>query len=114
MAETFNYTPTNSSTKSKAPRVKKISFGNGYQQIYGDGINSNLEKWSVTFIVNHSDRCTIEAFFNARAGYEFFNWTSAEVGATQKQYLCPDWTVTPLGNQMYTVAATFEEWAGLV
>ena len=115
-ATTFPATikPTTASQKSHTPRVKSIAFGNGYKQIYGDGINFNLEKWSLSWTVNDTDKQTIEDFFIAAKGYIYFNWTSTESGATQKQYLCPSWSIQPLGVNNYVVSASFEEWAGLI
>lgn len=114
MAETFSYIPTKDSTRAHQPRVKKIAFGNGYAQVYGDGINSNLEQWSLTFEEKDADKQTIEDFFSARGGYQYFNWTSPEAGATQKQYLCTNWQIKSLGAGFWSITATFEEWAGLV
>lgn len=114
MAETFTYQPTKNSPKSKAPRTKGIAFGNGYQQVYGDGLNANLESWSLEFTEDDADKQLIETFFDEHGGYQFFNWTSPESGAVQKQYLCPSWHSLPVGGGYYRITAVFKEWAGLV
>jgi phage-related protein len=116
MAATFPTTlePTIASQKSHTPRVKQIAFGNGYKQIYGDGLNSDTEKWSLGWTVNDTNKQTIEDFFSTAAGYNYFNWTSPETGATQKQYICPTWMIKPIGANFYEITATFEEWTGLV
>jgi len=115
MAETFPSTikPTTSSNRSQTPRVKSIAFGNGYLQITNDGINNNLEKWNLSFILNDTDKQTVEDFFDTAGGVNFFNWTSPEFGASQKQYLCPNWNIQPLGQNIYQITCTFNEWAGL-
>lgn len=114
MAETFNFTPTKASVKTSKPRVKSISFGNGYEQIYGDGINSNLKSWYVEFNRSDADKKTIESFFDANF-LTFFNWTSPEKGAVEKQYTCREWTVNFIEDvNYYKITATFKEWGGLV
>jgi len=115
MTETFPTTlkPTTSSQKSHTPRVKAINFGNGYKQIYGDGLNSNLESWSLSWLVDDTDKQIIEDFFATAGGINYFNWTSQEAGATQKQYICESWLIQPMGASKYQINATFKEWAGL-
>ena len=115
MANTFPSTiePTIATQKQHQPRVKSIAFGNGYLQIAGDGINNNLEKWTISFILSDTDKQTVEDFFNTEGGYNYFNWTSPENGATQKQYLCPSWSISSFGANKYQISCVFNEWAGL-
>ena len=113
MAETFNYNPTIQSQKNNTPRVKRQPMGNGYFQITGDGINSNLEKWNLTFIVNDTDKQAIISFFETTGGYTYFNWTSDEIGAVEKQYIVPNWTLQPIGGNWYNINCMFEEFPGL-
>lgn len=114
MTATFpSIKPSTSSSKTKTPRVKSIQFGNGYKQIYGDGINNNLEVWSIGFTVNDTNKQSIETFLNSSAGYIPFYWTAPENGSIQKMYLCTTWNVVPLGRNIYSITANFEEWAGL-
>ena len=115
MANTFSttYKPTIASQKATKPRVKIIAFGNGYKQIVGDGINNLMEHWNLTWIVGDTGKQYIEDFFLTEAGYNYFNWTSNENGATLKQYICPQWNIQPIGNDNYQISASFEEWAGL-
>ena len=115
MATTFPSTikPISASQRSQKPRVKRVQFGGGYFQIAGDGINNNLEKWNLTFVLDDTDKQTVEDFFLATNGYDFFNWTSQEAGATQKEYIVPEWNIQPLSSSNYQITCTFEEWPGL-
>ncbi len=115
MTTTFPATikPTIASQRTHKPRVKEVKFGNGYRQVWGDGINSNLEDWKLSFIVTDANKTIVHNFLNTANGYIHFNWTNPESGATQKQYTCPSWTVVPLGRNQYNIQATFKEWAGL-
>jgi phage-related protein len=115
MTTTFPSTikPVTSSSRRQTPRVKSIQFGNGYKQITGDGLNSNLEKWDLTFMLNDTDKQTVEDFFSVTGGYNYFNWTSPETGATQKQYIVTTWSIQPIGVQTYSITCSFEEFPGL-
>lgn len=115
MATTFPATikPTIQSRRSQKPSVKRTQFGNGYFQIAGNGINNNLEKWNLTFTLNDTDKQTVEDFFLATNGYDYFNWTSQEAGAVEKQYIVPEWNIQPMGADNYTVTCMFEEFPGL-
>ena len=113
MANTFTYSPTIASQKSHEPRVNRVDFGNGYYQLVGDGINSNLEKWNLIFIVEDTEKQAIEDFFLNEGGYNYFNWTSDEAGAVQKQYICSSWNIQPMGASTYQISAIFEEFPGL-
>ena len=110
MTETFIYKPTTESSRSHKPRVREIKLGHGYKQIAGDGINNNLENWDVTFVVNDTVKTSINTFFKNAKGYISFYWTSNEKNATQKKYLCPEWSILPLGSNKYKITAKFEEW----
>lgn len=112
MANTFTIEPTIASRKSHEPRVKRAQFGNGYYQIVGDGLNADLEKWSLTWILDDTDKQTVEDFFTTEGGYNFFFWTSPENGASQKAYICPKWSVQPMGADVFTITAEFEEYPG--
>ena len=115
MAETFTYQPTKNSRPKKEPRTKGAQFGNGYQQIYGDGINANLEQWDLEFKGDEAEMLIVDSFLDDHGGYTFFNWTSPLTGATEKQYLCPRWQgPSPIGGGFFVVTATFREYPGLV
>ena len=75
--------PDKSLSKSTAPKVKVIQFGDGYQQRLADGINSNAEEYSVTFN-NHTkaDADDIDAFFQAQKGVSAFNFTVPDTNST--------------------------------
>ena len=114
MTDTFVYTPTKASVKTSKPRIKSISFGNGYEQIYGDGINSNPEIWTLDFNRDDTDKQAIEDFFTAHY-LTFFNWTSPEKGAVEKQYTCREWKISFIEDiNYYNITATFNQWAGLI
>ena len=54
---TFTYTPDFGANKKLMPRIKSINFGDGYEQRYNDGLNTNPQTWMLSF----SNRTDIEA-----------------------------------------------------
>lgn len=113
MADTFTFVPDLTSKRRQTPRIKRIKFGNGYSQKYGDGINSNLSTWDMTFTANSdAEKEYIDEFF-ADHYLTYFHFEHPEVSGLIKPYECTSWEVEPLGAGNYTVTAVFEEWPGL-
>lgn len=109
---TFTWTPAYASlNKAQAPRVLKNSFGDGYSQRAGDGLNIILEKWTVEFTDTVTNITAIDDFLIAREGWDDFDWTSPR--GTSSKYICPTWTRTFISNVVDKISATFEEVADL-
>lgn len=88
---TFNppVTPSYSSSSKSQYRVKRTEFGDGYDQVMGDGINTRIETWNLTWNgLRSSEADAIEDFMDARGGSEQFEWTTPK-GVT-KNFRCPD------------------------
>ena len=92
MVQTFpNYYPDNNSSEKYKNRVLAAQFGDGYQQMAGDGINNELEKWALNFSNRPKAQVdAIRAFLVARAGVESFYWTPPGETALSppKRWLC--------------------------
>lgn len=93
---TFTWSPQTVSKKA-VPRVLGAAFGDGYQQRVGDGINTISPEWSLTFSRVIADIDAIEAFLEARAGEESFDWTPPGE-STAIKVVCPEWGKTPHGG----------------
>ena len=76
----------------KEPKVKVSKFGDGYEQRVADGINNNLQKWTISFTKrNDTDVGSVYDFLEARAAVESFDWTPRGEGAT-RVFVCRKWT----------------------
>ena len=105
---TFTYTPDNSAQVSVKPRVLKSSFGDGYEQRTGDGINLRPRTWTLTFNTRTAaEIAPIQAFLEARNGVESFDWTPPS-GAAGK-FICEDWTQTVVRFGINDLSASFRE-----
>lgn len=107
--ETFTWTPDYSPQSEEEPRVLSQSYGDGYTQRMGDGINRLLPSWSLTFTRSKAEYDAIVAFLRARGGVEAFTFTPPGE-ATARKVVCPKWTLTPYAGDggTFTVQATFQ------
>ena len=106
--------PTNAPTLSygislsKEYRILTSTFGDGYTQRVGDGINTEIESWNMTWdIITLSEKNILVDFFDARGGYEAINFT-APGDSSEKKWVVKGATVTPLSSAYFKVDAKFE------
>jgi len=67
MANFPDFDPAPGMTKSSAPAVRKVQFGDGYEARITVGLNQNPKIYNLEFNVSESESDTIEAFLDARA-----------------------------------------------
>jgi phage-related protein len=105
---TFTYTPDFGASKASKPRVKVITFGDGYEQRLAYGINTNPQEWNLTFSNrNDSEAQAIDAFLTARNAVESFSWTP--YGESPRNFVCREWSKVLNGYNRNTIEATFIE-----
>lgn len=105
---TFTWIPSPNSQLDEEPRVRSAPFGDGYEQRVGDGINNDLQKWSLRFDTRMpAEAAAIRDFLKTHAGVTPFDWTSP-LGDTSK-YICRSWSMNAASALIYDVSAVFEE-----
>lgn len=105
--ETFTWSPRVDASGQESVRVRKAQFGDGYQQVSGDGLNGRMETWPVSFVEREALIRPIRDFLRRHQGFKAFLWTPplGELGL----YRCESWSVTGHGRGNYTLTATFEQ-----
>ena len=104
----FTYTPDWNARISAKPRVRAVSFGDGYEQRTGDGINSAADSWSLTFASrSNADSAGIVSFLVVRAAVESFDWTPPNE-STAIRVVCREWQRTYDRYDFNTITATFD------
>lgn len=84
MATFPSITPTYSFSKNTSPNVRKVVFGDGFEQRLSFGINQNPKTYSLEFRVSETESDVIEAFLNSRAfDNESFNFTPPAEGISK-------------------------------
>lgn len=90
-------------------RVLEASFGDGYAQTQGDGLNAIFASYSVSWdLLTPSEVSVFEAFLTAHAGYIPFLWQPPRC-STVRQWKCKTWKVAPLSGGWSSLQATFKE-----
>lgn len=104
----FNYSPDYDGTSvDHAPRVKRAPFGDGYQQRTPDGINTDLEIWTVTFKGTVARIQAIETQLKGYGAATAFTWTP--YGHSEIKVICSAWTRNKTAFGADTLTAKFEQ-----
>lgn len=105
---TFTWTPDRGASKDTTTRVNSASFGDGYTQRVGDGLNNVKEMWSLSFTLRTKIEINaIDDFLIARKGYENFDWTNPR--GVSKKYVCSRWSPTYNHDGDCSISMSFEE-----
>jgi phage-related protein len=105
---TFTTEPSYSSQMTEVPRILENIFGDGYEARVGDGINTILMIWNLTF--DRRTRAQANAlitFFRTEGGITAFNWTPPQESAGL--YVAKNWSRNKLDFDNETVTVTFRE-----
>jgi phage-related protein len=103
---TFTYVPSFSATEQSQPRVRRVQFGDGYEQRLRYGLNVDAKSWQLSFTNRtDTDRDNILSFLEARAGAESFDWTPPR--GTAGKYICSEWAMEMVNYNNNTITATF-------
>lgn len=110
--KTFTWRPQVESDARVTHRTLGVQFGDGYEQVAGDGINTRREQWSVVFVASKATIADIKAFIDSLGGYEPF-WFTTSNGA-QKLFTCNGYRESVKSNSNGTgvsqVSAEFTEY----
>ncbi|MBC2680630.1 phage tail protein [Pseudomonas baltica] len=103
--EEFTWCARIDGTSTPEYRVRTSKFGDGYEQVAGDGLNNRSDSWALTFAVGEKAALEIKAFLDRHGGFKSFLWTPplGELGF----YRSTAPTVTSHGADRYTLTATF-------
>jgi phage-related protein len=109
MATFPDYKPTYSATKTSAPKMRKVQFGDGYEHRIRFGLNQNPKEWRLTFNVSDDDANVIEAFLDDRADDgNNFDWTPPD-DTTSYKWVCDSWTRELFEFQQSRIDVTFRQ-----
>ncbi|EAO8774054.1 phage tail protein [Salmonella enterica] len=107
MMEVFRWKVDPDMEVDSEPQVTVVKFGDGYEQRRVTGLNSNLEKYSVTIRTKRQDAGYLKAFLSEHGGVKAFLWTPP-YGYRQIKVVCRKWSVK-VGLLKATFTATFEQ-----
>lgn len=103
----FTATPDFGATKTSAPRVSNIQFGDGYAQRQSSGLNTNPATWDLSFSNRSTDDIDdIEEFLEGKGGTEAFTWTPPRE-SEEINVICQSWSRSIEHASVDTLRATF-------
>lgn len=108
MATFPNYQPLYGASKSSAPSVRQVQFGDGYSQRLVYGLNQDPKEWTLEFNVTEAEADEIETFLEARGGAESFDWTPPDT-TTSYKWLCSEWSKSIDQPFRAVIRATFRQ-----
>ncbi|WP_434681373.1 phage tail protein [Pseudomonas sp. R1-18] len=105
--ETFTWCPSKGTSSTPSYRTRSSQFGDGYEQVVGDGINNKQDSWPLSFTESRDEALLIKSFLDRHGGYKAFFWTPplGELGL----YRATAPSVTPIGGGVYTLTSTFTQ-----
>jgi len=103
-------TPDFGSSRKSQPVVRKVQFGDGYEQRLSYGLNQNPRVWDLKWTAKDStDADAIEAFFDARAAdNNSFDWTPLD-DTTAYKWVVESWSRDHRYANVNTITATFRQ-----
>tara|TARA_R100000742_G_C4258364_1_gene76236 strand:- start:549 stop:917 length:369 start_codon:yes stop_codon:yes gene_type:complete len=102
-------TPDFGAQRKSVFKTRVMQMGDGYEHRVNFGLNQDPKQWSLSWTAkDSSDADKIEAFFEARAGSESFDWTPLD-DSTSYKWVCNEWNRTHNYANVNTITATFRE-----
>lgn len=106
--DTFTWCPKIEPEGTISQRTLSVSFGDGYSQTAGDGINTKTQSWALTFTGKQSMINEIITFLDAHSGWQAFYWSAPL--SEQATFMAKDgYQITPHGGGLYTLTVTFTQ-----
>lgn len=99
-----------SSSRTRTYKSKKIEFGNGYSQTIKDGINAIRDEYAVTYNgLTKSELNSVTAALDAVGSWDYLTWQPPE-DSTPKRWKVTDegWTTSSNGP-IWTISFTLKQ-----
>lgn len=104
---TFTWLPDLGSQCSEEPNVTVTKFGDGYESRLATSINSQPEKWAVTFTKTLKEFREIRAFLKEQGAVTAFDWTTP--AGDDGKFVCRSWNGKQYGYGVFQITADFEQ-----
>lgn len=105
--ETFSWCPRINAEGEVNYRTRTGQQGDGYEQVVGDGINTKLMSFDLSFVGDDAYISAIVTFLDLHAGTKSFQWKPPlyPLGL----YRCAGHKPVALGGGKYSLTATFKQ-----
>lgn len=99
---TFKWKVLVDSSGGKDFRVRKISLGDGYEQVAGDGINNRRTTHNLRVIGSKDEMKAVCDFLDGHSGYIPFIYKDPFSG--EGVFLCDKYSFDPISSDLYKVS----------
>lgn len=108
MTDTFTWATQVSPTATDAINLYTAQFGDGYEQVAVNGINTVAEEWELTWTGKKKDVAAIRAFLHSHAHQSF--WWSNPWGEKKRYRVKPD-AIKPtfISGNIVTLVFSFKQ-----
>lgn len=102
---TFEWTVNSMAGSTFSYTTRSSSFGDGYVQTVGEGVNNRNESWEISWTGTITDLNEMLDFFDALGGWKSFFWVNplGKIGL----YRCVNPSPTEQGGNVFTLSGTF-------
>lgn len=104
--ETFTWEPDDEAGGESTLRTRKSQFGDGYAQVSSDGLNGEVDSWSLSFGGLAEEVGPPLAFIRRHRGARSFLWTNPE--GVLGMYRCETFRQQRKPGGVVVLSATFE------
>lgn len=87
--------------------VRKAAYGDGYEQVSGEGLQSSKDVWAVSYAGLWKDVIQVDQFMKQHKGYMSFAWKTPK--GELKLFRAAKWQVLPYAEDVFRLTTTFEE-----
>ncbi|MDW3780578.1 phage tail protein [Kluyvera cryocrescens] len=103
--EEFTWCPRINAEADTNFRVRKAKFGDGYEQVSGDGLNPKSQEWTLNFTGDQTYISAIKSFLDEHNGTKAFQWKPPleQLGLYRSETYKP----TALGSGKFNLEVTF-------
>jgi phage-related protein len=104
----FTWVPSVGASLALRPVVRRVAFGDGYEQRVTFGIHTQPEVWTVEFRARTTaEAVAIDDFLRARGAVQSFEWVTP--AGVSGRFVCEEWSRSIDEPDIESVRATFKQ-----
>lgn len=101
--------PSQSSTRRRMYKTKRVKFGNGYTQSAPDGINDMQDEWTLVFEnLTLTERNALVTALDSVEGWDYLTWQAPGDNTTKRWLVTDGWSESTTGNA-WTITVNLEQ-----
>lgn len=105
---TFTWIASTGASLTIRPIVRRVAFGDGYEQRLAFGLNTQPEVWTLEFrALTTANASAIDTFLRLHGAVRTFDWTTPS-GLTGK-FICEEWSRSIDEPNIETIRANFKQ-----